>query len=239
MIMYKTNFPDNINVLSTVRYIDGGASTNNYSNFNLGLHTGDDESSVKHNRKLLRELYKLPSQPRWLNQTHSNICIDASNVNVENADASITSRDGVVCAILTADCLPIFACNRRGTVVGVAHAGWKGIVDGIVESFVESFKDDELLFHFGAAISQEAFEVGDDVYMQFINKDSSLRNSFIKYNDRYRLNIYSAAKTILNGIGMDNISGGDQCTYLQQDKYFSYRRDGLKSGRMAHLIWKS
>jgi hypothetical protein len=238
--MYKAIFPKNVNIVSTSRYIDGGNSADNYSNFNLGIHSGDDKDSVLLNRDLLIDNYKLPSQPRWLKQTHSNICLDASQVhNNENADASFTLTKGVVCAILTADCLPIFACNRKGTMVGIAHAGWRGIVGGVVESFVECFEDKDLLFYFGAAISAKVFEVGDDVYKQFINKNNSLKYSFTKHQDKYLLDIFGATKTILNEIGMHDIAGGDQCTYLQKDKYFSYRRDGKHSGRMAHLIWMS
>jgi len=228
-----------VSIASTSRYIDGGESVGRYSNFNLGIYVGDDTSSVQLNRDLLSKLCKLPSEPRWLKQVHSSVCVDDDSVGIDCADASVTTDCGVVCAILTADCLPIFACSTDGTRVGVAHAGWKGIVNGVIESFVDSFNGDDLLVHFGPAISKSAFEVGDDVYQQFIDKDESLGESFIGYKSKYKLDIYKAARIILNGLEVRNISGGDQCTYMQDDKYFSYRRDGTHSGRMAHLIWRS
>ena len=225
--------------MSTPKYIDGGSSVGSFSNFNLGVYTGDDLESVRLNRELLYSRYKLPSQPRWLKQVHSDICIDDESTNTDCADASVTNERGVVCAILTADCLPIFACNSDGTRVGVAHAGWKGIVNGVIESFVSRFDSGDLFIHFGAAISQQSFEVGDDVYQQFLNKDVSLEGAFRSYANKYQLDIYMAARITLNRLGIDNISGGDKCTYIQDDRYFSYRRDGPKSGRMAHLIWMS
>jgi YfiH family protein len=239
LIRHKTAFPDNVSIVSTSRYIDGGKSVGRYSNFNLGIYVGDDTSSVQLNRDLLSKLYKLPSEPRWLKQVHSSVCVDDDSVHIDCADASVTTECGLVCVILTADCLPIFACSRDGERVGVAHAGWKGIVNGVIESFVDSFNGDDLLVHFGPAISKSAFEVGDDVYQQFIDKDKSLEGAFIGYKSKYKLDIYQAARIILNGLEVRNISGGDQCTYKQDDKYFSYRRDGTNSGRMAHLIWRS
>jgi YfiH family protein len=107
----------------------------------------------------------------------------------------------------------------------------------VIESFIEQFESDDLLAHFGPAISQAAFEVGGEVYQQFIDKDTKLDSAFVAKGDKYHLDIYQAARIILNGLGVKSISGGDQCTYTQQDQYFSYRRDGAESGRMAHLIW--
>ena len=139
--------------------------------------------------------------------------------------------------IATADCLPIFACDTLGTQVGVAHAGWKGLVNGVIESFVNQFESNDLLIHFGPAISQAAFEVGEEVYQQFIDKDLKLEQAFIAKGGKYQLDIYQAARVVLSGLGVKSISGGDECTYTQQDKYFSYRRDGAKSGRMISLIY--
>jgi len=143
----------------------------------------------------------------------------------------------VVCAVMTADCLPIFACDTLGTQVGVAHAGWKGIVNGVIESFVDQFESSDLLVHFGPAISQIAFEVGKEIYQQFIDKDAKLDQAFIVKDRKYQLDIYQAARIVFNGLGVKSISGGDECTYTEQDKYFSYRRDGAKSGRMINLIY--
>jgi YfiH family protein len=207
-----------------------------YENFNLATHVGDEAQAVAHNRTLLIKQFDLPSEPKYLEQIHSNICLQASS-NKCVGDAVVTQDKGVVCAVMTADCLPIFACNTLGTQVGVAHAGWKGIVNGVIESFIKQFDSDDLLIHFGPAISPAAFEVGEEVYQQFIDKDIKLAQTFVAKGKKYQLDIYQAAKIILNGLGVKSISGGGECTYTQQDKYFSYRRDGVNSGRMAHLIW--
>ena len=207
-----------------------------YDDFNLATHVGDDAKAVAHNRDLLIKQFDLPSEPKYLEQIHSNICLQASS-NECVGDALVTQDKGVVCAVMTADCLPIFACNTSGTQVGVAHAGWKGVVNGVIESFIEQFDPNDLLVHFGPAISQAAFEVGEEVYQQFIDKDLKLQQAFKSKDDKYQLDIYQAARIVLNGLGVKSISGGGECTYAQQDKYFSYRRDGARSGRMVNLIY--
>ena len=233
-------FPSNVKLLSTPRLIEGGNSKGNFRNFNLALHVNDEQSSVIANRKLLNNHYNLPSDPQWINQTHSNICIDASSMfsSIE-ADASYSNKRGVVCGILTADCLPVFVSNIQGTIVGVAHAGWRGIVGGVIESLLKSIncKSDDLLVHLGPAISKSSYEVGEEVKSQYLAKNKSFERSFIKDNGSYYLDIYDAAKVVLEDFGVKSISGGDSCTYNDSENFFSYRRDGINSGRMAHLIW--
>lgn len=129
-------------------------SIGNYGNFNLATHTGDISDAVIHNRKLLMTHFDLPSAPKWLNQTHSNICLDAQSNDCE-ADAVITREEGVVCVVMTADCLPIFAANQSGTQIGIAHAGWQRILNGVIESFITQFDERDLLIHFGVAISSK------------------------------------------------------------------------------------
>ncbi len=216
--------------------IEGGVTQNNYQNFNLATHVGDDLDLVERNRALLVKHYNLPSLPKYLEQVHSNNCLEAASAECVG-DAVVTSDKDAVCCVLTADCLPIFASNKSGTKVGVAHAGWRSVVNGVIESFVNKFDAADLLIHFGPAISQKNFEVGKEVFDQFIDKDENLKPSFIKSGDKYKLDIYQAATIILNGLGVRNITGGDQCTFAQKGDYFSYRRDGSKSGRMANLIW--
>ena len=238
--MTQSSFPKNIHLVSTTRFFNSNNRSclieNGYDNFNLALHVGDNNAQVTNNRELLLKKYDLPSAPKYLEQIHSNICLQASSDDCVG-DAVVTTKKGVVCAVMTADCLPIFACNQAGTQVGVAHAGWKGLVNGVIESFIEQFESDDLLAHFGPAISQVNFEVGKEVYQQFIDKDAKLDQGFFAKGDKYQLDIYQTAIIILNGLGVKSISGGNECTYTQQDKYFSYRRDGAESGRMAHLIW--
>ncbi|MEJ6659566.1 MAG: peptidoglycan editing factor PgeF [Candidatus Thioglobus sp.] len=233
-------FPDNVQVVSTMRYLDKPVENflaeNGYADFNLAMHVNDNSQTVARNRAQLIQAYSLPNEPKWLEQTHSNICLEASSAECIG-DAVITQEKGVVCAVLTADCLPIFISNQYGTQVGVVHAGWKGVLNGVIESTIAKFSDANLLAYFGPAISQTAFTVGDDVYQQFIAKDVKLKDAFIQKGDKHQLDIYQAARIILKDLGVESITGGDECTFKQKDKYFSYRRDGEKSGRMAHLIW--
>jgi len=233
-------FPDNVKFISTPRFIEGGAGGDCFGNFNLALHVGDESSAVSANRKLLEKHYKLPSSPQWINQTHSSVCIRLdSKLSSAEADASYSRTSGVVCGVLTADCMPVFVCDKRGTVVGIAHAGWRGLVGGVIESLVEEMKVEgsELLVHLGPAISQSAYEVGSEVKTQFLDRNSIFEQSFIKKNSKHYLDLYDGAKVILEGYGITSISGGDCCTYEDSKQFFSYRRDGECSGRMAHLIW--
>ena len=233
-------FPDNVKFISTPRFIEGGAGADCFGNFNLALHVGDESSAVRANRELLEKHYKLPSSPQWINQTHSNVCIRLdSKLSSAEADASYSRTSGVVCGVLTADCMPVFVCDKRGTVVGIAHAGWRGLVGGVIESLVEEMKVEgsELLVHLGPAISQSAYEVGSEVKTQFLDSNPIFERSFIKKNGKHYLDLYDGAKVILEGYGITSISGGDCCTYEDSKQFFSYRRDGECSGRMAHLIW--
>ena len=235
-----TFFPNNIRLISTPRILEGGRSKDNFDNFNLALHVDDKQSAVLANRDLLSRHYDLPSDPVWINQTHSKISVDADSISsIVDADASYSKKPGTVCGVLTADCLPIFVSNKEGSAVGVAHAGWRGLADGIIESLIESFdcNGENLIVHLGPAISQLSFEVGSEVKSQYLSKNKNFKNCFTHLNNKYYLDLYGAAKIVLKSLGVSSISGGDRCTYKESDQYFSYRRDGKCSGRMAHLIW--
>jgi len=233
-------FPDNVKFISTPRFIEGGAGANCFKNFNLALHVGDEPSAVSANRNLLEKHYNLPSSPKWINQTHSSDCIRVdSKFSSTEADASYSRTSSLVCGVLTADCMPVFVCDKRGTVVGIAHAGWRGLVGGVIESLIEEInvEGSELLVHLGPAISQSAYEVGNEVKTQFLDRNSIFERSFIKKNGKHYLDLYDGAKVILEGYGITSISGGNCCTYKDSKQFFSFRRDGECSGRMAHLIW--
>ena len=235
-------FPSNVNLLSSQRFIDSGRSTGNFENFNLALHVNDNQDNVLENRRILRDRFDLPSEPSWINQTHSSICIDASlTKTIIEADASYTSRVGVVCAIMTADCLPVFVSKKNGTMVGIAHAGWRGLISGVIENLISAFNSagDNLVVHLGPAISKDYFEVGDEVMRLFLAKNINFERSFTIKNKSNYLDLYDAAKVILEGLKIKSISGGDRCTFQESNDFFSYRRDGVNSGRMAHLIWMS
>jgi YfiH family protein len=155
--------------------------------------------------------------------------VNADSISsIVNADASYSKKLGTVCGVLTADCLPVFVSNREGTAVGIAHAGWRGLVDGIIESLIESFysKGERLIVHLGPAISQLSFEVGREVRSQYLLKNKNFENCFTYLNNKYYLDLYDAARIVLKSLGVSSISGGDRCTYKESDKYFSYRRDG-------------
>ena len=233
-------FPKNVNFLSTYRQISGGQSKGNFQNFNLALHLNDDDKNVFANRAILREFYELPSEPKWLNQVHSSSCIDAQLINsTVSADASYTSEPGVVCVIMTADCLPVFVSRKDGSMVGIAHAGWRGLLSGIVENLIEAFncEGSNLVVHLGPAISMNYFEVGEEIKDLYLSKNINFLRSFSFRNDKYYLDLYDAARVILERYKISSISGGNRCTFKEVDYFFSYRRDGVRSGRMAHLIW--
>ena len=232
--------PKNVNFLSTERCIGGGESLENFKNFNLALHVNDRKESVLVNRSILKDFYGLPSEPVWINQIHSSICVDASSTKrIIKADASFTINPGVVCAVLTADCLPVFVSKKDGSMVGIAHAGWKGLISGVIENLIESFhcNGDDLVVHLGPAISKNCFEVGAEIKDLYLSNNTNFSRSFSLFNDKHYLDLYDATKVILESFNVKFITGGDRCTFKESDEYFSYRRDGLNSGRMAHLIW--
>ena len=233
-------FPENVNFLSTVRYIKGGRSSGSFVNFNLALHVNDKTDRVLENRSILRDYYELPSEPVWLNQIHSSICVDVSlTEGVIEADASFSLNPGAVCSILTADCLPVFVSKKDGTMVGIAHAGWKGLISGVIENLIEAFEcsGEDLVVHLGPAISKNFFEVGLEIKNLYLLKNINFARSFSTYRDKHYLDLYDAAKVILESFNIKFISGGGRCTFKESDEFFSYRRDGINSGRMAHLIW--
>jgi polyphenol oxidase len=233
-------FPKNVSFLSTRRYVERGRSSDNFENFNLALHVNDKKVNVLENRSILRDYYELPSDPVWINQTHSSICIDATlTKKIVEADASFSCNPGVVCAILTADCLPVFVSKKDGSMVGVAHAGWKGLISGVIESLIRSFdcNGDNLVVHFGPAISMNSFEVGKEIKDLYLSKNKTFARSFCLYRDKHYLDLYDAAVVVLESLNITSISGGNRCTFRESNEFFSYRRDGKNSGRMAHLIW--
>jgi len=233
-------FSENISVISTKRYLGEKPKvfSNGYDSFNIADHVADDLESVIENRKKLVKYFKLPGEPRYLNQIHSDKCLSFGSLECEG-DAIYTNKKNEVCAILTADCLPIFITDTLGQEAAVIHAGWKGLLKGVIEETLKAFDSRNLVAHFGPAISQDSFEVGEEVRDQYVSKDISFKSAFKTTIDKYYLDLYHVAKLILNSYGINQISGGDDCTFKQKDEYFSYRRDGKNSGRMANLIWIS
>lgn len=184
----------------------------------------------------------LPSDPIWLDQhTHSAIAVEAAPENKKTiADASFTNQINRVCAVLTADCLPVLICNKKGTHVAAAHAGWRGLASGIVEAAIKGLKQpaDELLVWLGPAIGPHQFEVGKDVYDAFVTQDKTFSCAFKEQpNQKWLADLYELAKIRLHKQGIYAIYGGEYCTYTQADLFYSYRRDKGNIGRLASLIW--
>ncbi len=225
--------PINVRALTTTR--TGGYSKGMWSSLNLGLRCGDEISAVMCNRKILEQY--LPGPPQWLEQVHGNGVVEhPSEVDGEKeGDALVARSTGQVCAVLTADCLPVFFCNDRGNRVAVAHAGWRGLAGGILQATVAAMDEDagRIMAWLGPAIGPGVYEVGREVRQAFGDEVSGC---FAQHRDRWLLDLYSAARFKLNQIGIDRIYGGGFCTFSDSSQFYSYRRDG-ETGRMASLIW--
>jgi YfiH family protein len=239
------NKPENVQSYTTL--IAGGFSTGDYSQYNLAAHVGDDMQVVKANRVKLVDDLKLPAEPVWLEQVHSDkvVCIDelddsktTASVAIQ-ADASVSRKKGAVCAVLTADCLPVFFCNQNGTEVAVAHAGWRGLHAGIISNTIKAMfsSPDEILVSLGPAIGPQAFEVGDEVFEAFVDKNRMNESAFVETRKHHYLcDIYQLARIELQSIGVTQIAGENYCTYSEPQRFYSYRRQ-KNTGRMASVIW--
>jgi len=239
--------PDNIFAYTTLRCADPehhGFSKGCYDSFNLAAHVGDAPAAVAANRKKLLTDLKLPAEPAWLDQVHSNQVVRADEITsaeIPQADASFTSCQGVVCAVLTADCLPVFFCNRQGSEVAVAHAGWRGLHAGILSATLAKMQSpaEDVLVSLGPAIGAEAFEVGQEVYDAFVSKNTANSRAFVDTDDsHYLCDIYQLARIELSAAGVKSISGGSHCSFSEVPLFYSYRRQNT-TGRMASLIWIS
>jgi YfiH family protein len=230
--------PARVRALTTTRV--GGASRAPYDSLNLGDHVGDDPEAVRQNRARLRETSALPAEPVWLKQVHGVRVIDAAtNPAGTEADGAWTDRPGVVCAVLTADCLPIFLCDRKGTKVALLHAGWRGLAGGVIESGLRVLNapPEALLAWLGPAIGPDSYEVGDDVRRAFPDDDPGASEAFRPAGaGRWFADVYALARRQLRQRGVCAVYGGERCTLRERGTFYSFRRDGT-TGRMASLIW--
>jgi polyphenol oxidase len=229
--------PAAVHTLLTTR--QGGVSQPPYNSFNLGTHVGDQPEAVAANREQLRLL--LPDEPAWLNQVHGINVVDAAEIGetLLDADASFSRQPGKVCVVMTADCLPVLLCDDAGSVVAAAHAGWRGLCDGVLEAAVSAtgVPAATLMAWLGPAIGPDAFEVGAEVRAAFIACDAAATTAFTDIGEgKYLADIYQLARQRLATAGVSRIYGGDFCTVIERERFFSYRRDGV-TGRMASLIW--
>lgn len=231
--------PENVHGLTTTRC--GGVSRPPFDQFNLADHVGDNPLSVERNRDCLIKRLALPTSPAWLTQIHSTTVIELINEQNENgeADAAYTQLPEQICTVMTADCLPVLFCSLNGDEVAAAHAGWRGLCNGILENTINHFRipASDIFVWFGPAIGPANFEVGKDVRDAFMAVDECAKVAFVPtHSGKYLANIYQLAKQRLNRLGVSRIYGGEYCTVSDKRQFYSYRRDGI-TGRMATLIW--
>lgn len=228
--------PPNVKAIQTTRM--GGFSKGPYYSLNLGDHVGDDPLIVAANRQLLTQF--MPTEPVWMRQVHGTQVIDIASAScLPEADAAYTHALGTVCCVMTADCLPILLCDRTGSFVAAIHAGWRGLLNGVIEATVAAMQaaPTELMAWLGPAIGPKAFEVGDDVRAAFTHMDENAHHAFAALeNGKWLADIYLLARQRLQTAGVTQIYGGNFCTYSDEERFFSYRRDQA-TGRMASMIW--
>lgn len=230
--------PPAVRALVTTRA--GGVSAGPYASMNPADHVGDAPEAVAENRRRLRRL--LPDEPCWLRQVHGVAVADAGAVcpAPPEADAAVCRAPNRVCVVLTADCLPVFLCDAAGSVVGVAHAGWRGLHAGVIEATVArmAVPGARLLAYLGPAIGPKAFEVGAEVRAAFLALDPAAAAAFVAAAapGKWLCDLYLLARQRLARLGVGQVFGGGDCTYSDSARFFSYRRDGA-TGRMASLIW--
>jgi len=236
LIIPDWHAPAHVKTLQTTR--KGGISSSPYDSLNLGDHVGDSPLAVERNRMLLNTL--LPSEPVWLEQAHGTVVANADMAGcLPQADACIARHRAAVCVVMTADCLPVLLCDTEGSVVGAVHTGWKGLAAGVIEAAVQAMDvaPQNLMAWLGPAISQDAFEVGDEVRAMFVAAQPQASSAFIPgQSGKWFADLYALARLRLNALGVTQIHGGGYCTYRDSKRFFSYRRDGA-TGRMGTFIW--
>lgn len=235
LIQAQWNAPSRVKACCTIRI--GGVSHHPYDRFNMARHVGDEDSHVLRNRELLRD--HLPAEPCWLEQTHSINVVNLDYESNRRADAAITRNADTVAVVMTADCLPVLLCNRSGSEVAVIHAGWRGLAEGVIEATVQAMKSspDQLLAWIGPGISQQYFEVGDEVRKVFVESNDSADSHFIANRSAHWLcDLGGLASDSLTRLEVAEIGRTDYCSFRDESLFFSYRRNAV-TGRMASLIW--
>ena len=229
--------PANIHAATTLR--TGGVSLGAFSSLNPALHVGDDNNQVGLNRQIIREILDLPDEPVWLDQVHSNRAVKAlKTTSLQQADASYTDESGIVCAVMTADCLPLLVCSSDGTQVAAIHAGWRGLLAGVISNTLTAMQKQDFLLWLGPAIGPDCFEVGFEVRNAFLHKSMKFNPAFkAQSNGKWLADIYQLARVELSAIGITKVYGGTHCTFTEHERFYSYRRDA-QTGRMATLIWR-
>jgi YfiH family protein len=236
---FAPDWPAHARVRSLVTERAGGASSGSYAALNLATHVGDSPERVAENRAILGAGVPLPSEPVWLEQVHGANVLDLDRDAVVAADGAVTSRAGVVCAVLTADCLPVIFAARDGSRVGVAHAGWRGLLSGVLPAAVRALGTPpaEILAWLGPAIGAASYEVGADVRDAYLASDADAAAAFVpNARGRWQADLYALARASLADAGVKDVHGGGFCTFAEANRFFSHRREA-PCGRFATLVW--
>lgn len=230
--------PARVRACSTTRA--GGVSEAPWDSLNLGDHVGDRPAAVQANRQRLVEMAGLPAMSWWLEQVHGTevVRLDGREAATRRADAVWSNQTGAVCAVMTADCLPVLFCSFDGKEVAAAHAGWRGLCAGVLENTLAQFSapPQEIHVWMGPAIGPDAFEVGPEVRSAFMAHDPAADEAFRAAGDKFYADLWLLARQRLIAQGVSSISGGGRCTWHDSAHFFSWRRSGT-TGRMASLIW--
>jgi len=230
--------PPRVHAAFTLRV--GGVSVGPYASLNLGAHVGDAPEAVAENRLRVRRRLHLPADPSWLQQIHGTAVVDLDHGGGGgSADSAITRRSDRVCVIQVADCVPVLFAARDGSVVAAAHAGWRGLAAGVLETTVRSLGTEprQLCAWLGPGIGPRHFEVGDEVRAAFLVGDPAAGADFqANARGRWQCDLFALARRRLSKLGVLEVSGGEHCTHAEPERFFSYRRDG-QCGRMAALVW--
>ncbi len=229
--------PARVKAVTTER--GGGVSRGRYASLNLGTQVGDDPDSVAGNRRVLAAELELPEEPCWLEQAHGATVVDLDSGPPAAADGAVTSSVARVCAVLSADCLPVLFSNTAAVRVGVAHAGWRGLASGVLPAAVAAMGGDpgDLLAWLGPAIGPAAYEVGAEVRAVFVAADPGADACFTpNARGRWQADLYGLARRSLAAAGVNAIYGGNFCTYTETERFYSHRREA-PCGRMATQIW--
>ena len=229
--------PTHVKALTTFR--TGGVSTGAFNSLNLATHVGDDQAAVNENRIRLADELGLPSEPIWLRQVHGRRVVQAESYQRDCiADGSFSRQVGIVCAVLTADCIPLFVTAKLGSFVGLLHVGWRGLVAGVIESGLTAVaaKPQELLAWVGPGIGRDEFVVGGEVHQQLTRRLPAHVQAFANHGDKWRADLGRMIEQRLQWAGVAEIRRSKTCTAKNPAAWFSHRRDG-RCGRMASLIW--
>ena len=229
--------PEHVHAGSTTRR--GGISQPPYDSLNLAAHVGDKDKNVVHNRQLMINELKLPAEPAWLEQQHGRDIVDAAAYKKRRADGAYTNITRLVCVVLTADCLPLLICDRDGDEIAAIHIGWRGYTKNIITAAIKTFRQhpENLLAWIGPCICAKHYEVGKEVRQACMSVSTASANAFTpSRKDHWFADIQLLVRLQLQEQGLDNIFGGQYCTYRDKDLFYSYRRDRV-TGRTASMIW--